>query len=90
MCQEIIMMISQKKQTNKYKEKFIILQSIGIVVTIAHHLLQNYSLQFAIAIKPTQFFVVVAAVCCLLLAASIRQQQQQSMVATVACSSVSP
>ena len=23
-CQEIIMMISQKKQTNKYKEKFIV------------------------------------------------------------------
>ena len=31
-CQEIIMVISQKKQTNKYKEKLVILQSIGIIV----------------------------------------------------------
>ena len=30
--QELIMVISQKKQTNKYKEKFVILQSIGIIV----------------------------------------------------------
>ena len=30
--QEIIMVISQKKQTNKYKEKLVILQPIGIIV----------------------------------------------------------
>ena len=30
--QEIIMVISQKKQTNKYKKKLVILQSIGIIV----------------------------------------------------------
>ena len=30
-CQEIIMVIS-KKQANKYKEKLVILQSIGIIV----------------------------------------------------------
>ena len=30
--QEIIIVITQKKQTNKYKEKFVILQSIGIIV----------------------------------------------------------
>jgi len=31
-CQEIIMMMSQKKQTSKYKEKLIILQLIEIIV----------------------------------------------------------
>ena len=30
--QELIMAIFQKKQTNKYKEKLVILQSIGIIV----------------------------------------------------------
>ena len=30
--EEIIMVISQKKLTNKYKEKLVILQSIGIIV----------------------------------------------------------
>jgi len=30
--QEIFMVISLKKQTNKYKEKLVILQSIGIIV----------------------------------------------------------
>ena len=29
--QEIIMVISQKKQINKYKEKLVILQSIEII-----------------------------------------------------------
>jgi len=32
--QEIIMVISQEKQTNKHKEKLIILQSIGMIVII--------------------------------------------------------
>ena len=32
MRHEIIMLISQKKQTNKFKEKLVILQSIGIIV----------------------------------------------------------
>jgi len=32
MRQELIMVISQKKQTNKYKEKLVIFQSIGIIV----------------------------------------------------------
>ena len=31
-CQEIIMVISQKKLTNKYKEKLVILRLIGIIV----------------------------------------------------------
>ena len=31
-CQEIIMVISQKTQTNKTKKKLVILQSIGIIV----------------------------------------------------------
>ena len=30
--QELIMVISQKKQRNEYKEKWVILQSIGIIV----------------------------------------------------------
>ena len=30
--QEIIIVISHKKQTNKYKKKIVILQSIGIIV----------------------------------------------------------
>ena len=30
--QEIIMVISQKKQPNKYKEKLVMLQSVGIIV----------------------------------------------------------
>jgi len=30
--QELIMVISQKKRTNKCKEKLVILQSIGIIV----------------------------------------------------------
>jgi len=30
--QEIIMVISQKKQTNRYNEKLVILQSIGIII----------------------------------------------------------
>ena len=32
--QEIIMVISLKKQTNKYKEKVVILQSIEIIVIL--------------------------------------------------------
>jgi len=31
-CQEVIIVISFKKLTNKYKEKFVILQAIGIIV----------------------------------------------------------